>query len=143
MEFGRGGGHEPGLGSQEDSRSQREDSCISVSDLSRTITDRPAIPNLGSPDVLGLQLPEAFIPSCAGQGFWEWQSRNIWRLKVGNNSSQTTYRGQTEHRASQQIIFAIRCRKTGRRKGPPLVQTRAPSTLPRERMGLGLSLIHI
>ena len=29
------------------------------------------VPNLGSPDILGLKLPEAFTTSCAGQNIWE------------------------------------------------------------------------
>ena len=40
------------------------------------------IPNLGPPDVLGLQLPEAFTNTSAGQDFWELKSKNIWRPKV-------------------------------------------------------------
>ena len=31
------------------------------------------VPNLGPPDVLGLQLPEAFTTISAGQEFWEWK----------------------------------------------------------------------
>ena len=29
------------------------------------------VPNLRSPDVPGLKLPETFTASCAGQDFWE------------------------------------------------------------------------
>lgn len=29
------------------------------------------VPNLGSPDVIGLRYPKAFALSCAGQDFWE------------------------------------------------------------------------
>ena len=29
------------------------------------------VPNLGSPDIVGLKFPEAFTTSCAGQDFWE------------------------------------------------------------------------
>ena len=35
-------------------------------------------PALGDPGVLGLQFPEALTISCAGCGFWELQSKNIW-----------------------------------------------------------------
>ena len=42
------------------------------------------VPNLGPPDVLGLQLAEAFITTSAGQDFWELKSKNIWRAKVGD-----------------------------------------------------------
>ena len=35
------------------------------------VTSRTVVPNLGSPDVLGLELPEAFTISYAGQDFWE------------------------------------------------------------------------
>ena len=41
------------------------------------------VPNLGPPDVLRLQLPEAFTTTSAGQDFWELKSKNIWRPKVG------------------------------------------------------------
>ena len=34
------------------------------------------IPTLGHSGVLGLQFPEAFPTRCAGQGFWELQSKN-------------------------------------------------------------------
>ena len=40
------------------------------------------VPNLGPPDVLGLQLPEASTTTSAGQDFWELKSKNIWRPKV-------------------------------------------------------------
>ena len=43
----------------------------------------PVVSNLGPPDVLGLQLPEAF--TSAGQNFWELKSKNIWRAKVGHH----------------------------------------------------------
>ena len=46
---------------------------------------RPLPPNLGSSDIFGLKLPEAFTTSCAGQDFWELQSKNIWGPKVGNH----------------------------------------------------------
>ena len=42
------------------------------------------VPNLGPPDVLGLQLPEAFTTTSAGQDFWELKSKNICRPKVGD-----------------------------------------------------------
>ena len=41
------------------------------------------VPNLGPPDVLGLQLPETFTITSAGQDFWELKS--IWRPKVGDH----------------------------------------------------------
>ena len=41
--------------------------------------------NLWPPDVLGLQLPEAFTTTSAGQDFWELKSKNIWRPKVGDH----------------------------------------------------------
>ena len=43
------------------------------------------IDDLGPPDVFGLQLPEAFTTTSAGQGFWELKSKNIWRPKVGDH----------------------------------------------------------
>ena len=44
----------------------------------------PVVPNLGPPDVLGLQLPEAFTTTSADQDFWELKSKNIWGPKVGD-----------------------------------------------------------
>ena len=44
-----------------------------------------AVPNLGPPDVLRLQLPEAIATTSAGQDFWELKSKNIWRPKVGDH----------------------------------------------------------
>ena len=41
--------------------------------------------NLGPPDVIELQLPEAFTTTSAGQDFWELKSKNIWRPKVGDH----------------------------------------------------------
>ena len=41
------------------------------------------VSNLVPPDVLGLQLPEAFTTTSAGQDFWELKFKNIWRPKVG------------------------------------------------------------
>ena len=49
---------------------------------------KPVVPNLGPPDVLGLQLPEAFTTTSAGQDFWEVKSRNIWRPKVGDHCAK-------------------------------------------------------
>ena len=46
---------------------------------------RPVVPNLGPPDVLGIQLPEAFTTTSTGQDFWELKSKNIWRPKVGDH----------------------------------------------------------
>ena len=43
------------------------------------------MPNLGPPDVLGLQLPEVFTTTSAGKDFWELKSKNIWRAKVGHH----------------------------------------------------------
>ena len=40
------------------------------------------VPNLGSPDVLGLKLPDAFTISCGGQDFWEMKS---WAPKAGDH----------------------------------------------------------
>ena len=34
----------------------------------------PGVPNLASPDVPGLKLPEAFAISSAGQDLWEFKS---------------------------------------------------------------------
>ena len=48
---------------------------------------RPVVPNLGPPDVLGLQLPEALTTTSAGQDFWELKSKNFWRPKVGDHCS--------------------------------------------------------
>ena len=41
--------------------------------------------NVGPPDVVELQLPEAFTTTPAGQDFWEMKSKNIWRPKVGDH----------------------------------------------------------
>ena len=46
---------------------------------------RSVVPNVGPPDVLGLQLPEAFTTTSAGQDFWELKSKNFWRPKVGDH----------------------------------------------------------
>ena len=46
---------------------------------------RTVVPNLGPPDILGLQLPEAFNTNSACQDFWELKSKNIWRPKVGDH----------------------------------------------------------
>ena len=46
---------------------------------------RAVDPNLGPPDVLGLQLPEILAIRGSGEGFWELQSKNIWRPKVGDH----------------------------------------------------------
>ena len=46
------------------------------------------VPNLRPPHVLGLQLPETFTTTSAGQDFWELKSRNIWRPKVGDHCSR-------------------------------------------------------
>ena len=43
------------------------------------------VPNLGPPDVLRLQLPQAFTTTSAGQDFWELKSKNIWRPKFGDH----------------------------------------------------------
>ena len=43
------------------------------------------VPNLGPPDVLGLQLPEILANRSGGEGFWELQSKNIWKPKVGDH----------------------------------------------------------
>ena len=49
---------------------------------------RSVVPNLGPPDVLGLQLPEAFTTTSAGQDFLEWKSKNIWKPKVRDHWSR-------------------------------------------------------
>ena len=54
---------------------------------------KAVVSNLGSPDVLGLKLPEAFSTSSAGQDFWELQSKNIWELKVENHRSRGSFTG--------------------------------------------------
>ena len=33
---------------------------------------------MGNQDALGLQLPETTTSIAGGEGFWEWQSNNIW-----------------------------------------------------------------
>ena len=38
---------------------------------------RAVVPNLGPPDVVGLQLPEAFTTTSAGQDFWELKSKKV------------------------------------------------------------------
>lgn len=45
------------------------------------------VPNSGSPDVHGLQLPEPFSTSAAGQDFQEWQFQNIRAPKVRKHYS--------------------------------------------------------
>ena len=49
---------------------------------------RSVFSNLGPPDVLGLQLPEAFTTTSTGQDFWAMKSKNIWRPKVGDHCSR-------------------------------------------------------
>ena len=44
---------------------------------------KAVVPNLGPPDVLGIQLPEAFTTTSAGQDFWELKSKNIWAQDWG------------------------------------------------------------
>ena len=51
----------------------------------RIASVRTVVPNFGPPDVLGLQLPEAFTTTSAGQDFWELKSKNIWKPKVGDH----------------------------------------------------------
>ena len=46
---------------------------------------KTVILNLGPPDVIELQLSEAFTTTSAGQDFWELKSKNIWRPKVGDH----------------------------------------------------------
>ena len=41
--------------------------CFAPTDVYRSV-----LPNLGSPDVLGLQLPEILAGRGGGEGFWEW-----------------------------------------------------------------------
>ena len=49
------------------------------------VWSRSVVLNLGPPDVLGLQLPEILASGGGGEGFWELQSKNLWRLKVGDH----------------------------------------------------------
>ena len=51
---------------------------------------RAVVPNLGPPDVLGPQVPEAFTTTSAGQDFWELKSKNIWRPKVGDHCARSS-----------------------------------------------------
>ena len=51
---------------------------------------RAVVPNLGPPDVLGLQLPEILASRDGGEGFWELQSKNIWRPKIGDHCSRSS-----------------------------------------------------
>ena len=46
---------------------------------------RTMVLNVGPPDVIELQLPEAFATTSAGQDLWELKSKNIWRPKVGDH----------------------------------------------------------
>ena len=46
---------------------------------------KTVVPDLGPPDVLGLQLPEILVSRGDGEGFWELESKNIWRPKVGDH----------------------------------------------------------
>ena len=65
-------------------------------------SSRAVVPNLGSPDVLGLQLPEAFTTTLAGQDFWELKSKNIWRPKVRDHCSRRCpLRGRASRRCSR------------------------------------------
>ena len=50
------------------------------------------VPNIGPPDVLGPQLPEAFTTTSAGQDFWELKSKNIWKPKVGDHCPRGLHR---------------------------------------------------
>ena len=43
------------------------------------------VTKFGSPDVLGLQLPEILASTASGEGFREFSSRNIWGHQVGNH----------------------------------------------------------
>ena len=60
-----------------------------ISILSFICLPRAVVPNLGPPDILGLQLPKAFTTTSAGQDFWELKSKNIWRPKVEDHCSST------------------------------------------------------
>ena len=51
---------------------------------------RAVVPNLGSPEVLGLQLPEIPASTARGEGFWELQSKNIWRTQGSKALGQMT-----------------------------------------------------
>ena len=46
---------------------------------------RPVVLKLGSPDVLGLQFPEAFTTCFTGQDFWELHFKNIWGPQFENH----------------------------------------------------------
>ena len=56
-----------------------------IKELIARMSSKAVVPNLGAPDVFGLQLPEVFTTISAGQDFWELKSKNIWRPKVGDH----------------------------------------------------------
>ena len=53
------------------------------------------VPNLGPPDVLRLQLPEAFATTSAGQDFWELKSQKVnFRTMLERKGKRHSNRGQ-------------------------------------------------
>ena len=44
------------------------------------------VPNRESPDILGLKFPEILAGTAGGEGFWEFESKNIWGPKVGTTA---------------------------------------------------------
>ena len=53
----------------------------------KRISSMTVVSNCSPPDVLGLQLPEAFTTTSAGQDFWELKAKNIWRAAVRHHCS--------------------------------------------------------
>ena len=58
-------------------------SCLKASQM--VCPSNPVVLKLGSPDVLGLQLPEILASTASGEGFWELQSKNIWGAQLENH----------------------------------------------------------
>ena len=81
---------------------------------------RAVVPNLGSPDVLGLQLPEALASTANGKGFWELQFKNIWNSVLGTTVLEhlnTHKKRANRRRKPQRERLSIAC------KGAPLFCT--------------------
>ena len=68
------------------------------------------VPDPESPDVLGLQIPEAFTTSCAGQDFWETQGWNHYYRVVVATTCTVVPRLTMLIRSSKIAVERKRCK---------------------------------
>ena len=80
------------------------------------------VPNLGPPDVLGLQLPEAFTTTSDGQDFWKLNSKNIWRPKVGGH-----YASELKQSSPAKTFMTFLYQRKGRPQPPQPLSARMAS----------------